>query len=59
MTHAALKLQKIKPQKLKSLGFNEAWLQKQIDEDATLLGLGDLQVIKKGGSNYPAAESTS
>jgi hypothetical protein len=47
MTHAALKLQKIKPQKLKSLGFNEARLQKQIDEDATLLGLGDLQVIKK------------
>jgi len=47
MTHAALKLQKISPQKLKSLGFNEAWLQKQISDDPSLLGLGDLQVIKR------------
>jgi hypothetical protein len=43
----ALKLQKIAPQRLRTLGFNEAWLQKQIADDPTLLGLGDLQVIKR------------
>jgi hypothetical protein len=48
MTYApALKLQKIAPQRLRTLGFNEAWLQKQIADDPTLLGLGDLQVIKR------------
>jgi hypothetical protein len=47
MTHAALKLQKISPQKLRSIGFNEVWLQKQISDDPSLLGLGDLQVIKR------------
>jgi hypothetical protein len=47
MTQAALKLQKISPQSLRSLGFNEGWLQKHISDDPSLLGLGDLQVIKK------------
>jgi hypothetical protein len=47
MTQAALKLQKISPQSLRSLGFNETWLQKHISDDPSLLGLGDLQVIKK------------
>lgn len=47
MTHAVLKLQKINPQSLRSLGLNEAWLQQQILDDPSLLGFGDLQVIKR------------
>jgi len=29
------------------LGFNEAWLQDQVESDPTLLGLGELHVLKK------------
>lgn len=47
MTHAFPKLQKINPQSLRSLGLNEAWLQQQILDDPSLLGFGDLQVIKR------------
>ncbi|MBR0982346.1 hypothetical protein [Bradyrhizobium liaoningense] len=47
MTQPVLKLQKISPQSLRSLGLNEAWLQQQILDDPSLLGLGDLQVIKR------------
>lgn len=42
-----LKLQKATPQRLRALGFNEAWLQKQIYDDPSLLGLGDVDVIQK------------
>ena len=41
------KLLKAVPQKLRSLGLDERWLQGKIDEDPTLLGLGDLQVLHK------------
>ncbi|MCO5129062.1 MAG: hypothetical protein M9932_00680 [Xanthobacteraceae bacterium] len=34
-------------QRLSKLGFNEAWLQKQIYRDASLLGLGELKVVGK------------
>lgn len=47
MSIAPLKLQKAMSQKLRSLGFNEAWLQQQISNDPTLLGLGDLHVIQR------------
>ena len=47
MTQAVLKLNKINPQSLKSLGLSEAWLQQQILDDPSLLGLGDLQVIRR------------
>ena len=47
MTHAFPKLQKINPQSLRSLGLNEAWLQQQILDGPSLLGFGDLQVIKR------------
>lgn len=42
-----LKLRKAVPQRLKSLGLSEAWLQKQIADDPSLLGLGELTVFQK------------
>ncbi|MEW8029835.1 MAG: hypothetical protein AB2792_09645 [Candidatus Thiodiazotropha sp.] len=33
--------------KLKQLGFDERWLQRKIEEDTTILGLGDLTVIER------------
>ncbi|QOZ79914.1 hypothetical protein XH83_33760 [Bradyrhizobium sp. CCBAU 53351] len=42
-----LKLRKAAPQRLKSLGLSESWLQKQIAEDPSLLGLGELTVFQK------------
>jgi hypothetical protein len=47
MSSIPLKLQKVIPQKLKLLGFNEAWLQQQVSNDPSLLGLGDLHVIQR------------
>ncbi|MCK1297338.1 hypothetical protein IVB33_03460 [Bradyrhizobium sp. 24] len=47
MTQAVLKLKKINSQRLRSLALNESWLQQQILDDPSLLGLGDLQVIKR------------
>ena len=47
MTQAVLKLQKIAPQSLRSLGLNEACLQQQILDDPSLRALGDLQLIKR------------
>jgi hypothetical protein len=44
---SVLKLQKAAPQRLRALGFNEAWLQKQIYDNPSLLGLGDVDVIQK------------
>lgn len=41
------KLLKAAPQKLRSLGLDERWLQSKIDEDPALLGLGDLQVLHR------------
>src|SRR5579871_2140969 len=47
MSNPSLNLLKANPQKLRALGFNEPWLQQQILNDPTLLGLGDLQVIQR------------
>ncbi len=38
---------KLAPVPLRSLGFDEKWLQAQIKSDPSLLGLGELQVIEK------------
>jgi RecB family endonuclease NucS len=35
------------PTPLRSLGLNEKWLQDRIEEDPSLLGLGDLQLIRR------------
>ena len=45
MTH--LKLKKVKPVRLRDAGLDEAWLQKQIASDTSLLGLGDLHLIQR------------
>jgi hypothetical protein len=42
-----LKLKKALPQRLRSLGLNEAWLQQQVSADPSLLGLGELHVIQR------------
>jgi hypothetical protein len=42
-----LTLRKAVPERLRLLGFDERWLQDQINADPSILGLGDLQVIKK------------
>ena len=41
------KLTKVPAQRLRALGLDERWLQARIDEDPSLLGLGDLQVLHK------------
>ena len=43
----ALNLKKVSPLRLRSLGFNERWLQDRITEDPSLLGLGELSVFAK------------
>jgi hypothetical protein len=42
-----LSLKKALPTRLRSLGFTEVWLQDQIDNDPSLLGLGELHVLKR------------
>ena len=42
-----MELLKTVPTRLKGLGLDEKWLQDRIDEDPTLLGLGDLHVIRR------------
>src|SRR5438105_2583242 len=42
-----LKLKKALPERLRSLGLDEAWLQLQIAQDTSLLGLGDLELLKR------------
>jgi hypothetical protein len=42
-----LKLRKAQPERLRSLGLDEAWLQDQIARDPSLLGFGELDIIKK------------
>lgn len=43
----ALELRKATPARLRSLGLSERWLQDQIEKDPTLLGLGDLVVVRR------------
>jgi hypothetical protein len=42
-----LKLRKAIPQRLRSLGLSETWLQHQIAADPSLLGLGELTVFQR------------
>ncbi len=42
-----LKLKKVEPQRLRALGLDESWLQQQIAQDPSLLGLGDLRLIQR------------
>lgn len=42
-----LELQKAIPVRLRSLGFDERWLQDRIGEDSSLLGIGDLQILRR------------
>src|ERR1700686_199182 len=44
---AQLKLKKALPERLRSLGLDEAWLQMQIVQDPSLLGLGELELVKR------------
>jgi hypothetical protein len=47
MSFDVLKLRKTAPQRLRSLGLTEVWLQQQILSDPSLLGLGELHVIQR------------
>lgn len=40
-------LRKLTPSRLRSLGLNERWLQDRIEEDSSILGLGDVQLIRR------------
>ncbi len=40
-------LNKVKPVRLREVGLDEAWLQKQIAGDTSLLGLGELHLIQR------------
>jgi len=47
MVNSQLKLKKAKPEKLRSMGLDEPWLQSEIARDPTLLNLGELDLLKK------------
>ncbi len=47
MAAPQLKLKKILPERLRSLGLDESWLQGEIARDPSLLGLGELDLLKK------------
>lgn len=47
MPNSQLKLKKAMPERLRSLGLDEIWLQDEIAKDPSLLGLGDLELVKK------------
>jgi hypothetical protein len=42
-----VELKKIAPVELRSVGLNEKWLQEQIKNDTSILGLGDLEIVGK------------
>jgi len=42
-----LELKKINPVRLRTLGVDERWLQNRIEEDTTLLGLGELSILRR------------
>jgi hypothetical protein len=43
----AAEVLKVGPARLRALGLTEKWLQDRIEEDPSLLGLGELQVIRR------------
>src|SRR5437879_1439906 len=47
MVATVLRLKKVEPQRLRALGLDESWLQEQIVQDPSLLGLGDLRLIQR------------
>lgn len=47
MSNIQLKLKKALPERLRSIGLDEVWLQNEINRDPSLLGLGELHVIYK------------
>jgi len=47
LSNTQLKLRKAAPERLRSLGLDESWLQTQIAQDTSLLGLGELYLLKK------------
>jgi len=47
LSNGQFKLRKASPERLRSLGLDELWLQDQIARDTSLLGLGELEVVKK------------
>lgn len=52
-TAGQLKLKKALPERLRSLGLDEAWLQLQVAQDTGLLGLGDLELLKREKNQRP------
>ena len=42
-----IELKKATPVRLRSIGLDERWLQDRIEDDPSLLGLGDLQVVRR------------
>ncbi len=46
---------KADPKTLRELGLDEKWLQERINEDASILGLGDLTVIERERSQPTGA----
>lgn len=50
---AHLKLKKALPERLRSLGLDEGWLQQQVAQDTSLLGLGDLELLKREKTQRP------
>jgi hypothetical protein len=42
-----IELRKANPTRLRSLGLDERWLQDRIEEDPSLLGLGDLNIVRR------------
>jgi hypothetical protein len=42
-----MKIRKAPPERLRSMGLDEAWLQNEIASDTSLLGLGPLTLLKK------------
>ena len=47
MSNTQLKLRKAAPERLRSIGLDERWLQNQLVQDTSLLGLGDLEILKR------------
>lgn len=47
MSASPLVLRKALPERLKAIGLSEVWLQDQIAKDPSLLGLGELEIVKR------------
>jgi len=47
LSNTQLKLRKAKPERLRKLGLDESWLQGQKAQDTSLLGLGELDLLKR------------